>query len=134
MCTGQDRWTLPITGFDFLGFQIHKHPVVGHHDRKCPCCHRVRNDNSPFDGDWVSWSQHLQRYPMANLQVVTLLKWQRGRWAHCGLLFMNSDLMEVHHINAGALWGRRDSSAYNLALLHAHCNDEVHDAGCPCLP
>ena len=87
---------------------------------------KVKSAKSPFDGDWVYWSQRLQRYPLARPRVVFLLKRQRGRCAQCGLYFTSRDVMEVHHVNGN----RRDNSAANLALLHAHCHDRVHGKQC----
>lgn len=83
---------------------------------------KVRGHKSPFDGDWLYWATRLGRDPSKPQRVCTLLKRQRGRCLHCALHFRTDDIMEVHHIDRN----RRNNALHNLALLHAHCHDEVH--------
>jgi RNA-directed DNA polymerase len=87
---------------------------------------KVRGSKSPFDGDWLYWSQRLQQHPLKPLRVIKLLKWQRGKCENCGLLFTTEDVMEVHHLNGNSA----DNRYLNLSLLHAHCHDTAHAARC----
>jgi RNA-directed DNA polymerase len=83
---------------------------------------KVRGDKSPYDGNWVYWVQRLGRDPTKPNRVVRLLKQQDGRCRVCGLRFTTEDAMETHHWD-----GDRNNSRYrNLALLHAHCHDQIH--------
>jgi RNA-directed DNA polymerase len=83
---------------------------------------KVRGDKSPYDGDWVYWVQRLGRDPTKPNRVVRLLKRQSSRCMACGLRFTTEDATEMHH------WDRdRNNNRYsNLALLHAHCHDQIH--------
>ena len=88
---------------------------------------KVREDKSPFDGDWVYWSARLGREPTKPRRVTRLLKRQRGHCAHCGLRFVAGDVLEVHHHD-----GNHVNNAFdNLRLLHGHCHDVAHGKGCP---
>jgi RNA-directed DNA polymerase len=80
---------------------------------------KVAGNRSPYDGDWVYWSQRQGRYPMVSSRLATLLKRQRGRCTYCGLFFQHADQLEIDHIN-----GKRQDSRYaNLQVLHGHCHD-----------
>jgi RNA-directed DNA polymerase len=83
---------------------------------------KVRGDKSPFDGDWTYWVPRLGRDPSKSEWVVKLLHRQQGRCKHCGLYFMTSDVMEIHHANGN----RNNNLLNNLELVHGHCHDEVH--------
>lgn len=87
---------------------------------------KVRGDKSPFDGDWLYWSTRLGRDPTKPKRITSLLMKQKGCCSFCGLRFVDSDLTEVHHRD-----GIHDNNAfYNLALLHAHCHNQVHSNRC----
>ena len=87
---------------------------------------KVKGHKSPFDGDWVYWSQRLERYPTQPQRITLLLKFQRGKCPHCRLRFMTEDIMEVHHRDGN----RQNNNLLNLELLHGHCHDEVHRTRC----
>lgn len=53
--------------------------------------------------------------------MATLLRWQKGRCAHCGLFFTTEDLPEVDHIIPTSLGGKDGYD--NRQLLHRHCHD-----------
>jgi RNA-directed DNA polymerase len=83
---------------------------------------KVKGDKSPYDGDWVYWVQRLGRDPTKSTRTIRLLKQQDGQCSICGLYFTTEDAMEVHHWD-----GNRQNNRYaNLALLHAHCHDQIH--------
>lgn len=54
-------------------------------------------------------------------RVTTLLKRQKGKCAHCGLYFRESDVMEVDHRIPKSQGGK--DSYDNWQLLHRHCHD-----------
>ena len=84
---------------------------------------KVQGNRSPFDGDWLYWSQRLKHYPSGKKRVQTLLKRQQGRCIHCELYFSFGDLLEIHRTKPGSEGGKY---AYtNMQLLHAHCHKEV---------
>lgn len=87
---------------------------------------KVIGSKSPFDGDWLYWAQRLQRHPLKPLRVVKLLKRQRGKCEECWLPFSTEDVVEVHHRNGQ----HKDNRYVNLSLLHGHCHDLAHAAGC----
>lgn len=83
---------------------------------------KVIGDKSPFDGDWLYWALRLGRDPTKPQRVVVLLRKQHGKCHKCNLRFRAEDIMEVHHIDRNP----KNNVLDNLALLHAHCHDEVH--------
>jgi RNA-directed DNA polymerase len=83
---------------------------------------KVKANRSPYDGDWVYWGMRLKSYPELPPLWADLLKRQRGQCAYCGLNFLPSDLIELHHQDGNHSNHRRQ----NLALLHRHCHDQVH--------
>ncbi|MEH2294682.1 HNH endonuclease [Nostoc sp.] len=54
-------------------------------------------------------------------RTAKLLKQQKGKCPHCGLLFRNEDVMEIDYIIPRATGGKDDYK--NLQLLHRHCHD-----------
>jgi RNA-directed DNA polymerase len=83
---------------------------------------KVSGTRSIYDGDWLYWGIRLNKTPMYPKRKTNLLKRQRGKCLHCGLRFIDGNVLEVHHRNGDHLDNRYD----NLWLLHAHCHDEVH--------
>ena len=83
---------------------------------------KVIGDQSPSKGDWLYWALRLGREPTKPQRVIVLLRKQHGKCQHCRLRFRAEDVMEVHHIDHDP----KNNVLDNLALLHAHCHDEVH--------
>lgn len=76
----------------------------------------VKGDKSPFDGDFVYWSQREN----ANYDGITarLLKKQNHKCRHCNLSFISGDIAELHHID-----GNHDNrKPLNLEVLHRECH------------
>ncbi|NEO96320.1 MAG: group II intron reverse transcriptase/maturase, partial [Moorea sp. SIO3G5] len=85
---------------------------------------KVKDTRSHFDGDLVYWRTRMMKHPEMTSQKGKLLKRQEGKCAHCGLTFMDGDLLETHHIIPRAQGGNDQTK--NLELLHLHCHDERH--------
>ena len=83
---------------------------------------KVQSQRSPYDGDWIDWSQRLGRHPEVSTRAATLLKRQQGRCARCGLHYCAGDVLEVDHILPTASGGKAGYD--NWQLLHGHCHDE----------
>lgn len=98
---------------------LYRHPKtkIGRHVK-------VRGDKSPFDGDWKYWTSRQAYYPGISPWLARLLKRQQGKCAHCGMLFLPDDLLEVHHVYHDA-----EKKEYHLEALHRHCHDKVHGPG-----
>jgi RNA-directed DNA polymerase len=60
-------------------------------------------------------------HPEMPIREALLLKQQKGKCTHCGLIFREGDLMEVDHIKPISLQGKDEWR--NLQLLHRHCHD-----------
>ncbi len=60
---------------------------------------KVISAKSPYDGDWLYWRARLSKTPVYPKRKTALLKQQRGKCPHCGLHFLDGDLLEVHHRN-----------------------------------
>jgi RNA-directed DNA polymerase len=98
-------------------------PSLFEHDRTRTVRHiKVLGGKSPFDGDWVYWAGRQGYYPGVSWWLARLLKQQRGRCTHCGLYFLPTDLLEVHH-------RRKGEPGQRLAVLHRHCHDGVRGPG-----
>jgi RNA-directed DNA polymerase len=72
---------------------------------------------SPFDGDWVYWSQRLGQYPDTPKSVAIRLRLQQGRCSCCGLNFCPEDEMKLLHLDGD----RKNFTRGNLALVHERC-------------
>lgn len=83
---------------------------------------KVNGSQSPYDGDWVYWSQRLRNYPETPKTLSELLKKQKGRCSHCGLYFSSDSLVELHHIDKN----RKNNKRINLMAIHRHCHDILH--------
>lgn len=84
--------------------------------------HRVvRPEASPYDGNWLYWSERRGKHPETPKRIAKLLKKHKGKCNHCNNYFMPEDLIEVDHIVPRSEGG---SGKYdNLQLLHRHCHD-----------
>jgi RNA-directed DNA polymerase len=82
---------------------------------------KVKRDKSPYDGDLVYWSIRMGHHPEMPIREALLLKQQKGKCTHCGLIFREGDLIEVDHIKPISLQGKDEWR--NLQLLHRHCHD-----------
>ncbi|MGJ5634879.1 group II intron reverse transcriptase/maturase [Nostoc sp. CALU 1950] len=82
---------------------------------------KVKGKASPFDGNLVYWSSRMGKNPELPSRVAKLLKKQKGKCAHCGLFFRESDVMEVDHTTPKSKGGK---DCYdNWQLMHRHCHD-----------
>jgi RNA-directed DNA polymerase len=82
---------------------------------------KVKGESSPYDGNLVYWSSRMGNNPEMPKRVATLLKKQKGKCTHCGLFFLEDDVMEVDHIIPKSKGGKDEYK--NLQLLHRHCHD-----------
>ena len=82
----------------------------------------VKENRSPYDGDWLYWSSRRGSYTGTRPIVSKLLKSQKGRCFECQLYFTKEDIIEVHHLD-----GNHSNRKYNnLSALHGHCHDKQH--------
>ncbi|MGB7441561.1 MAG: reverse transcriptase domain-containing protein [Coleofasciculaceae cyanobacterium] len=82
---------------------------------------KVKSESSPYDGNLVYWSTRMGNNPEMPKRVSTLLKKQKGKCTHCGLIFRENDVMEVDHRIPKSQGGK--DSYNNWQLLHRHCHD-----------
>ncbi|BAZ18976.1 reverse transcriptase (plasmid) [Calothrix sp. NIES-4071] len=82
---------------------------------------KVKGESSPYDGNLVYWSTRMGNNPEMPSRVASLLKWQKGKCAHCGLFFRENDVMEIDHIIPKSRGGKDEYK--NWQLLHRHCHD-----------
>lgn len=82
---------------------------------------KVKGAASPFDGNLVYWSTRMGNSPEISKRVAALLKYQKGKCAHCSLFFQENDVMEVDHIIPKSKGGKDEYK--NWQLLHRHCHD-----------
>ncbi|BAZ43911.1 putative reverse transcriptase [Chondrocystis sp. NIES-4102] len=96
--------------------------LINHSDTKIVRHIKVRGKKSPYDGDFVYWSQRLSKYSELPTRVKTLLKNQKGKCSSCKLSFTSQDILEVDHIKPVSQGGT--DTYKNLQLLHRHCHDK----------
>jgi len=113
---GNNNWAFACKkGEEFLRLIYHvETPIVRHT--------KVKSSSSPYDGNLVYWSSRMGKNPEMPHRVSKLLKHQKGKCAHCELLFRSGDVMEVDHIKPKSKGGRDNYK--NLQLLHRHCHDQ----------
>lgn len=80
----------------------------------------VRGNKSPFDGDWLYWSQRNSK--LYNGDSERTLKRQNHSCAACGLKFLGDQRMHLHHKDGNHNNWKWD----NLVALHESCHDYVH--------
>ncbi len=95
--------------------------LANHSDIKIIRHVKVKGDRSIYDGDLIYWSSRLGRHPEMPIEKSTLLKKQKGKCNHCGLIFKDGDLLETDHIIPQVLGGKNYMT--NKQLLHRHCHD-----------
>lgn len=81
----------------------------------------LRQGKSPYDGDWVYWSQRLEQYPGMPKSAIIHLRRQSGCCYHCGLHFRPEDQMERLHLDGD----RRNFARGNTALVHQRCGTTI---------
>ena len=84
---------------------------------------KIRGNKSPYDGDWIYWSNKVGKYPGVRTRIAKLLKSQKNKCASCGLNFRPTDIIEVDHIVPRSVGGK--DTYENIQLLHRHCH--CHD-------
>ena len=82
---------------------------------------KVKDNKSPYDGDWAYWSGRIGKDPGARKEVTTLLTQQKNECGSCGLNFRLDDLIEVDHIVPKSEGS--DNTYENKQLLHRHGHD-----------
>lgn len=110
---GKDNWRF----MDSNGYFLFRHS-----DLKIKNHTKVRGDKSPYDGDYLYWSQRMGRHPMVRSNVATLLKIQKGKCSYCSNYFLPEEVLEIHHVDKN----HDNNDKTNLRLIHGHCHDNVH--------
>ncbi|HBB32080.1 MAG TPA: group II intron reverse transcriptase/maturase [Cyanobacteria bacterium UBA9273] len=82
---------------------------------------KVKGESSPYDGNLVYWSTRMGKHPEISAREAILLKRQKGKCNHCGLIFRDGDIWEIDHNIPRSKGGKDEYS--NLQLLHKHCHD-----------
>ena len=78
---------------------------------------KVKGVHSPFDGDWKYWTPRNTKSRSHRLTV--LLNRQKGKCRWCGLIFRDSDIIEVDHIQPIAHGGGNTTSNLQQLLLRS---------------
>lgn len=113
---GDDHWVFATRVEGKNPLRLHKHGQTKIIDHA-----KVKGESSPYDGNLVYWSTRMGQHPQMPKRTATLLKTQKGKCAHCGLLFRDSDVLEVDHKIPKSQGGK--DSYDNWQLLHRHCHD-----------
>jgi RNA-directed DNA polymerase len=81
---------------------------------------KVKEDASPFNGDYWYWGQRLNKFQTLSTRVRRLLKEQKMKCTMCNKPFTSFDRLEVDHI-IPLHKGGKDGYG-NLQLLHRQCH------------
>ncbi|MDJ0594537.1 MAG: reverse transcriptase domain-containing protein [Pleurocapsa sp. MO_226.B13] len=82
---------------------------------------KVKGDATPYDGNLTYWSTRMGKHPEMPKRIAKLLKKQKGICPHCGLHFLDGDIIELDHIIPKSKGGKDEYK--NWQLLHRHCHD-----------
>lgn len=113
---GNENWAFSTRG------EVNPQKLFKHSEMKIVDYVKVKGDSSPYDGNLIYWSARLGQNPEMPTRVAKLLKKQKGKCPHCGLVFKDGDVMEIDHIVPKAKGGK--DTYENFQLLHRHCHDE----------
>ncbi|MBW4445844.1 MAG: group II intron reverse transcriptase/maturase [Spirirestis rafaelensis WJT71-NPBG6] len=93
---------------------------ISHRDTEISRHIKVKEDKSPYDGDWAYWSSRMGQYPEIPPKVATLLKKQKGKCPICGLYVRSEDIYEIDHVIPLVEGGRKGIE--NQQILHLSCH------------
>lgn len=80
----------------------------------------VKGNKSPFDGDMAYWTERNSK--LYDGETSKALKRQNHACGHCGLKFVDDELVHLHHINGN----HSDWKAKNLVAIHQSCHQYIH--------
>ena len=96
--------------------------LFSHTDTKIVEYVKVKGNASPYNGNLIYWSSRMGKHPEMPKRTASLLKKQKGKCPHCGLIFRENDVIQTDHIIPTTAGGKDEYK--NLQLLHRHCHDE----------
>lgn len=80
----------------------------------------VKGEKSPFNGDLSYWSERNSK--LYDGTTAKILKRQHHSCGHCGLKFMDSERVHLHHIDGN----HENWMPKNLTAIHKSCHDLIH--------
>jgi group II intron reverse transcriptase/maturase len=80
----------------------------------------VKGEKSPFDGDLSYWSERNSK--LYDGTTAKILKKQHHSCGYCGLKFMDSERVHLHHIDGN----HENWKPKNLTAIHQSCHDLIH--------
>jgi RNA-directed DNA polymerase len=114
-----NKWTFATKGKNPMS--LLRHPTF----RAGDIWIKVQGNRTPFDGDWVYWSERMgEKYKVLDTQKARIVQRQKGKCAKCGHHFQPNDNLEKHHLILKRKGGKNADN--NMVLLHLHCHDQIH--------
>lgn len=86
---------------------------------------KVRGHASPYDGNLLYWANRLRDHPLTTSRTAILLRRQRGKCAHCRLLFTETDAVTVKQFTPPYWKGLTDLAS--MRAVHQYCRGRVTD-------
>lgn len=97
--------------------------IFNNHSNKVNGFINVRQNKSPFDGDWIYWSKRKDsRFNSLSYKVSQTQKHKCGR---CNLYFSSQDRIEIHHLDGNHMNNRYN----NLLAIHRFCHQRESNHG-----
>ncbi len=92
-----------------------------HTDWKITRFVKVKENKSPYDGDFLYWASRMGKYREGLQKAAVILKRQKGKCSQCGLYFRSEDEYELEHLDGN----KKNFQWVNLSLVHERCSKEV---------
>jgi RNA-directed DNA polymerase len=83
---------------------------------------KIKGDHSPYDGDYVYWTNRMEKHSQYPISIRTLLKKQKFVCNLCKIRFNTGDTFEIDHIIPKSQGGSIKDAYENLQLVHKTCH------------
>ncbi|NLQ05685.1 reverse transcriptase domain-containing protein [Cylindrospermopsis raciborskii] len=79
---------------------------------------KVEGIKSPYDGDWVYWTERMADHPQTPQDIKFGIIQQKGKCYLCGQNLTVEDSLEIYYID-----GNKSNNRKGKAVVHNHCHE-----------
>lgn len=87
---------------------------------------KIRQGASIYDGHLIYFAKRLSLGNSRIKRLNRLLKSQGHRCKICGLLFLPTDILELHHVVPNYPGQEGETTRQRLQWVHGHCHNQIH--------